>query len=403
MKCVVVLACGLAEDPRESLGGKTPLEAARTPVLDQMASRGILGLTRTIPHGARLACETGGASLLGYDPAQHPVRAAGLEALGVGVELGPRDVAFRATLVTLDANEDGTEILGDALGGRLPPSEAAELIEDLARAIGDDEIPLHAGLGHRHLLVWRGGDADVRTTSPYELVDKPIAGREPSGGRSDVLRRAMDRAREVLSSHPVCMARRSRAERVPTAFWPWDPSGAVSLPSVRDCFGLAGVVLAATPLGRGLGLAAGLTPLSVSGATADVDTNVAAEVETVLASLATHDLAVLHLAAADLAAHAGDAQRKVTVIERLDELCLGPLLEGLRKIGGDWRVLVAADHGTSCETRLHSAEPVPFCVCTERDESKPRGQKRGFSERDAREQGVFIPEAYTLLERLARH
>jgi 2,3-bisphosphoglycerate-independent phosphoglycerate mutase len=403
MKCVVVLACGLAEDPRESLNGKTPLDAARTPVLDQMASRGILGLTRTIPRGARLACETGGAALLGYDPALHPVRAAGLEALGVGVVLGPADVAIRASLVTIDANEDGTEILGDPLGGRLPPSEAAELVDDLARAIGDDEIMLHAGLGHRHLLVWRGGDADVRTTSPYELVDKPIAGRLPTGGRSDVLRAVMDRARDALASHPVCMTRRARAERVPTALWPWDPAGVVKLPSVRDGFGLDGVMLAATPLARGLGLAAGLTPLTVSAATTDVDTNVAAEVETVLAALATHDLAVLHLAAADLAAHAGDAQRKVTVIERLDELCMGPLLEGLRRMGGDWRVLVAADHGTSSETRLHSAEPVPFCVCTDRDESKPRGLKRGFSERDAREQGIFIPEAYTLLERLARH
>jgi 2,3-bisphosphoglycerate-independent phosphoglycerate mutase len=403
MKCVVVLACGLAEDPREALGGKTPLEAARTPVLDQMAARGILGLTRTIPRGARLACETGGAALLGYDPLLHPVRAAGLEALGVGVTLGPRDVAYRASLVTLDTNEDGTEILGDALGGRLPPSEAAELVDDLARAVGDEGVTLHAGLGHRHLLVWREGDASVRTTSPYELIDKPIAGRLPSGGRSDVLRGVMDRARDLLASHPVCLARRAGAERVPTALWPWDPSDVVSLPSIRDGFGLEGVILAATPLGRGLGIAAGLTPLSVSGATADVDTNVAAEVEAVLASLATHELAVLHLAAADLAAHAGDAQRKVTVIERLDEFCLAPLLEGLRKMGGDWRVLVAADHGTSCETRLHSAEPVPFCVCTERDESKPRGQKRGFSERDAREQGIFIPEAYTLLERLARH
>src|SRR4029453_14827369 len=104
---------------------------------------------------------------------------------------------------------------------------------------------------------------------------------------------------------------------------------------------------------------------------------------------------------------------KVTVIERLDELCLGPLLEGLRKMGGDWRVLVAADHHTSCETRLHSAEPVPFCVCPGRDErkpcgpgadeSKPRGKKGGFSERAAREQGIFTPEAYPLPERLARH
>jgi 2,3-bisphosphoglycerate-independent phosphoglycerate mutase len=403
MKCVVLIACGLAEDPREDLGGKTPLDVARTPILDQMASRGILGLTRTTPRGVTPGCQSGALALLGYDPEHHPIGAATLEALGVGATVASGDVVFRANLVTLDTTEDGTEILGDPLGGRLPVPEAAEVARDLAWALDAGDVTFVPGLGHRHVVSWRGGEPTVRTTSPYELVDKPIAGREPTGGRSDVLKRVMDRAREVLSSHPVCAARRARAERVPTALWPWDPSGAVSLPSVRDCFGLDGVVLAATPLGRGLGVAAGLTPLSVSGATADVDTNVAAEVETVLASLATHDLAVLHLAAADLAAHAADAQRKITVIERLDELCLGPLLDGLRKMGGDWRVLVAADHGTSCETRLHTAEPVPFCVFTERDEAKPRGQKRGFSERDAREQGIFIPEAYTLLERLARH
>src|SRR4029453_17506348 len=119
---------------------------------------------------------------------------------------------------------------------------------------------------------------------PSALQKTPLAARLPSGGRSDVLRGAMDRARDLLASHPVCMARRARAERIPTALWPWDPSDVVSLPSIRDGFGLEGVMLAATPLGRGLGLAAGLTPLSVSGATADVDTNVAAEVETVIAS-----------------------------------------------------------------------------------------------------------------------
>jgi 2,3-bisphosphoglycerate-independent phosphoglycerate mutase len=403
MKCVVVLACGLAEEPREELGGKTPLEAARTPILDQMAARGILGLTRTIPRGEAAACETGMAAILGYDPSLHPVRAAGLEALGVGVTLGPNDVALRANLVTIDTTEDGTEILGDPLGGRLPLGEAAELANDLARAIAGPDVTLVPGLGHRHVLVWRGGEPTVRTTSPYELVDKPVAGREPSGPRSDVLVAVMEQAREVLASHPVCAARRGRAERLPTALWPWDPATALALPSLPDVFGLDGVMVAATPLGRGLGCAAGLDLSTVAGGPGEVDANFGPEVDAVLEALATRDFAVLHVAAADLAAHAGDPQRKVAVIERLDELCMGPLLEGLRRIGGDWRVLVAADHGTSCTTRLHGADPVPFCVSTHRDEGKPRGQKRGFSERDAREQGIFIQEAFTLLDRLARH
>jgi 2,3-bisphosphoglycerate-independent phosphoglycerate mutase len=399
MKCVVVMACGLTEEPREDLGGKTPLEVARTPVLDLMASRGILGLTRAVARGEPAGCHVGGAALLGYDPTQHRVDAAGLEALGVGVELGPTDVAFRASLVTLDTTEDGTEILGDPLGGRLPLSEAAELARDLAQAIECPEITLVPGLGHRHVLVWHDGDPTVRTTSPYDLVDKPIAGRGPSG---QVLVAAMERARDALASHPMCAARRARAERVPTALWIWGPASAVTLPSLRDGFGIDGVMIATTPMARGLGIAAGLEPVTATGATGDVDTNLPGEVEAALSALAIHDLAILHVAGADLAAHAGDAQRKIAAIERLDELCLGPLLDGLRRLGGDWRVLVAVDHPTSSTTRTHGADPVPFCVCTHRDEGKPRGQKRGFSERDAREQGIFIQDAFTLLDRLVR-
>jgi 2,3-bisphosphoglycerate-independent phosphoglycerate mutase len=403
MKCVVVLGCGLAEEPREDLGGKTPLEAARTPVLDQMASRGILGLTRTIPRGEPAGCPLGGLGLLGYDPAHHRMAAAALEALGVGATLAASDVALRANLVTLDTTEDGSEILGDPLGGRLPAVEAAELGRDLARALESTTIAFVPGHAHRHVVVWRGGDPGVRTRSPYELVDKPIAGEHPSGPRSEELVAAMARAQEVLQSHPVCVARRARAERVPTGLWLWDPARASKLPSLRDAFGIDGVMVAATPIGRGLGIAAGLEPVTVTGATGDVDSNLAGEVEAMLAALDTVDLAVLHVAAADLAAHAGDAQRKIGAIERLDELVVGPLLEGLRKRGGDWRVLAAADHMTSCAARTHGGEPVPFCVFTHREDAKPRGQKRSFSERDAREQGIFIQEVYGLLDRLLRH
>jgi 2,3-bisphosphoglycerate-independent phosphoglycerate mutase len=403
MKCVVLIACGLAEEAREDLNGKTPLDVARTPVLDQMASRGILGLTRTVPRGVTPGCQSGALSLLGYDVEQYPIGAATLEALGVGATVAAGDVVLRANLVTLDATEDGTEILGDPLGGRLPVADAAEVARDLARALDAGALTFVPGLGHRHVVAWRGGERGVRTVSPYELVDKPLAGRRPSGPGSDVLADAMARATDVLARHPVCIARRARAERVPTTLWVWEPSTAATLPALRDAFGIDGVMVAATPIGRGLGIAVGLEPVTATGATGDVDSNLGAEVEAVLQSLAAHDLAVAHVAGADLAAHGGDPHRKIGAIERLDELFVGPLLEGLRRLGDDWRVLVAADHTTSCTTRAHGNEPVPFCVYTQRDEGKPRGQKRGFSERDAREQGIFIQEAHALLDRLVRH
>jgi 2,3-bisphosphoglycerate-independent phosphoglycerate mutase len=201
----------------------------------------------------------------------------------------------------------------------------------------------------------------------------------------------------------VCTARRGRAERVPTALWLWDPAGPSRVPSLRDAFGVDGAMIAASPIGRGLGAAAGLAVAPVSGGTGDVDTSLAGKLEATLGALATRDLAIVHIAAADAASHAGDAQRKVAAIERLDEQLIGPLLEGLRTSADDWRVLVAADHATSSASRMHGADPVPFCVFTQRDEGKTRGLKRGFCERDAREQGIFIQEAHTLLERLLRH
>jgi 2,3-bisphosphoglycerate-independent phosphoglycerate mutase len=368
-----------------------------------MAARGILGLTRTTPRGVTPGCEVGALALLGYDPEHHHVGAAALEALGVGVTLGPSDVALRANLVTIDATEDGTEILGDPLGGRLPVTEAAHVARDLANALESSELRLVPGMGHRHVVVWRGGERGLKTASPYDLVDKPVAGREPSGSRSDVLVQAMERAREVLAEHPVCMARRTRAERVPTGLWLWGPSGPTPLPSLRDTFGVNGAVVAASPIGRGLGIAAGLQAARVSGGTGDVDTSFTGEVDATLAALETRDLAIVHIVEADTAAHGGDAQRKVAAIEKLDEQLVGRLLEGLRARGGDWRVLLAADHATSSATRLHGADPVPFCVFTQRDEGKARGQKRGFCEKDAREQGIFIQEAHGLLDRLLRH
>jgi 2,3-bisphosphoglycerate-independent phosphoglycerate mutase len=402
MKAVVVVACGLADEPAADLGGKTPLEAARTPHLDGMASRGILGLTRTTPRGAPAGCETGTIALLGYDPAQHRVTAAGLEAAGLGVALVASDVPLRASLVTLETAEDGTEIMRDPMGGRLPPAEAAALAHDLAAALGGG-VRLVPGLGHRHLLVWAGGDRRVATTSPYELVDRPVGDAMPRGGDAAVLAGVVGRSRRVLAEHPVCAARRARAERVPTVLWPWQPGEAAALPALHDGFGVDGAMIAATPLARGIGVAAGLRVVAVAGATGDGESDLGAKVTAAVEALATHDLVVVHVAAADVAGHAGDPQRKLQAIERLDELAIGPLLERLRATGDDWRVLVAADHPTPCAGRTHAGDPVPFVVASARDEARGHAQKRGASEKDAREQGIFVQEGHALLERLLRH
>jgi 2,3-bisphosphoglycerate-independent phosphoglycerate mutase len=402
MKCVVVVGDGMADEPIAELGNKTPLEVARTPNLDRMASRGILGLTRTLPAAALTAGDIASLAILGYDPVRFRTGCASFEAAARGVSLGPNDVAFRLNLVTLERREDGTLVLADFAGGRPTTEEAQTLIGDLAAAVAGDGIELHAGLGYRHLLVWRDAEQGMRTTPPYALTGQPVAGALPSGPGAERIRAVMDGAADVLRTHPVCEARIARGERAPNAIWLWGQGTRRSLPALRERFGVEGAVVAAADLVRGIGKLAGLAVVDVPGATGQLDTNFRGKAERGLEALDRWDFLFLHVAAPDEGGHLGDAQQKIAAIERIDEDVLGPLLDGLRARGGEWRVMVMADHPTPCGRRAHTADPVPFAVYVSGHETKATTQKRAYHERDAREQGIFVPDAHTLLERLLR-
>jgi 2,3-bisphosphoglycerate-independent phosphoglycerate mutase len=204
MKYVVLQGDGMADEPVAELGGKTPLESARTPHLDHMASRGILGLTRTIPRGTAPASEVGILSVLGYDPARHPGGRAPLEAASLGITLGSADVAFCCNLVTLETPEGGVEIMRDFAAGHPSPAEGREIVADLGRELADDGLEVHPGAGYRHLLVWRSGESRMRTVPPHDLADKPVSGALPEGPGAEVLRALIERSRARLAAHPLC-------------------------------------------------------------------------------------------------------------------------------------------------------------------------------------------------------
>ena len=402
MKCVVIVGAGMADEPIGELGGKTPLEVARTPNLDRMAARGILGLTRTMPEGAQPACELASLAILGYDPERFRTGCASFDAAGRGVALEPGDVAFRLSLVTLDRRSDGVLVMADFTGGRPSAQEVGILVRDIAAALAEDDMEVHVSAGYRHLLVWHGGEQGVRTTAPHAVADQPVATVLPQGPGAERLRAVMDRAADILRTHPVCEARRARGEGAPSAIWLWGQGTRRTLPPLRERFGVEGALVAAAAAVRGLGMLAGLTVVEVPGATGQIDTNFRGKAERGLLALDTSDFLFVHVAAPDEGGHLGDAQQKIAAIERLDEDVLGALLEGLRARGGEWRVMVLADHPTPCARRTHTSDPVPFAVYVAAHDAKTTAQKRGYSERDAREQGIFVPEAHTLLERLLR-
>jgi 2,3-bisphosphoglycerate-independent phosphoglycerate mutase len=336
---VVLVPDGMADEPLAALGGRTPLQAAATPVMDAMAACGVVGLVRTVPEGMVPGSDVANLSVLGYDAAAVYSGRAPLEAAGIGVDLGPDDVAYRCNLVTI---ADG--VMRDNTAGHVPDGQAAVLIDALAEAFAGSPFEFYAGVGYRHLLVWRGGEL-AACTPPHDILDRPTGPHLPAGHAGPILRRIMQTAHEVLGTL-----------RPGTDIWLWGEGRAPHMPRFADLYGLHGAAIGAVDLVRGLGVYAGLDVLDVPGATGGLDTDYAAKGRVAHDAVASHDFVYVHVEAPDEAAHMGSVEEKVRAIERIDADVLAPLWES----DAGPAVLVLPDHATPIRTRTHAKSPVPF-------------------------------------------
>ena len=335
----VLVPDGMADEPLAQFGGRTPLQVARTPNLDEMARVGVVGMVRTIPSGMAPGSDVANLSVLGYEPAQVYSGRSPLEAASIGVALGPADVSYRCNFVTI---ADGT--LRDNTAGHIPTEQADVLVRALSDAFAGSHFEFHTGVSYRNLMVWRGGEV-VACTPPHDILDEPIAAHLPDGAGGAALRDVMQSAHEVLG--PL---------RPGTDIWFWGEGTAPLLPSFVSRRGLNGAVVAAVDLIRGIGVYAGLDVLDVPGATGDLRTDYAAKGRAAAAALATYDFVFVHVEAPDEAAHDGSAEEKVRAIERIDAEVLAPLLAAPQRPA----VMVLPDHPTLVRTRTHTSDPVPF-------------------------------------------
>jgi len=397
MKYVVVQPDGMSDRPIAELGGATPLEFARTPNLDLIAAQGTLGLTATIPPGFPPGSDVGTMSVLGYDPAVYHTGRSPIEAASMGVDLGPQDVAFRLNLVTVEPDGEGREIMVDFTSGHISTEEATQVIEALRGELGGNGFEFYAGVGYRHLMVWRNGEVGAETTPPHDITGKPTAGYLPKGEGAEVLNSLMERSRRIITGHPVSRARRASGKRAPTVMWLWGQGRRPRLPTLKERFGLEGAVIAAVDLARGLGVLGGLTVIDVPGATGFTDTNYLGKAQYGLRALAEKDFLFIHVEAPDEAGHQGDVKEKVRAIEEVDAKVVGTLLSGLERYR-PWRMLVMPDHPTPCAIKTHADDPVPFGVL--RSDCRGGARGRRFSERDARDKGIMVPKAHELLAML---
>ena len=397
MKTIVLVCDGMADEPVEQLGGRTPLEAAKTPFMDALAREGKVGLARTIPPGFMPASDVGNLCILGYDPRQHYSGRGPLEAANMKIPLQEGDVAFRCNLVTADGDK-----LMDYSAGHISSEESAKLIQHIDASLGSDKLRFHPGIQYRHLAVFRDPsrtEAFVKTvcSPPHDIMGWKITEHWPKGPAAEELIRLMETSRSLLASHEVNQVRIDLKENPGNMIWLWGQGTQIHLKSFRDRWKVTGSVISAVDLVKGAGRLAGLEVLDVPGATGYYDTNYEGKAQAALKSLKKHDFVFVHVEAADEAGHNGDLRQKLLAIENFDKWVVGSMREKLDK--SDVRILVIPDHPTPVAKRTHTTDPVPFLIW---GKGITANGVESFGESTAKATGWMVEDAHEILPRLLR-
>ncbi len=362
MKYAIIIPDGCADEPQESLGGKTPLEAAQVPAMDAVAAAGIVGRACHTPEALPPGSDVANLSLFGYNPMEHFTGRAPLEAVAQGIELGPDDWAVRCNLVTIE-----NQVMVDFTAGHISNEDGAELIRALQERLGSDRLSFCPGVSYRNLLVYRGAGAappfsvDTRTTPPHDLTDKSVRDSYPRGPGSDLLNHLMAESVAIFTNHPT-NARRRQAGKLPaTNIWLWGQGSTPRLKPFAARYGIQGAMITAVDLLRGLAVLLGWRRIDVPGATGYTDTDYAAKGRYAVQALDETDLVCVHVEATDEASHEGDTEAKVKALEAIDQHVVAPVFEALQK-HGDYRILVTPDHPTPLRIKTHSHGWVPWAM-----------------------------------------
>ena len=392
MKYCVVIMDGSAGWPLPERGNRSCLELARTPNLDNLVRRGYLGLVRTVPTGMEPSSACACMSVMGYDPRIYYRGRSAIEAKSMNIPVAKDEVVFRCNLVTVI---DGRMVSYSA--GHISTPEAKELIEELNRTLGNEDIHFFPGVNYRHILKLKGHEDSLQAacTPPHDIPDQPVAGHLPRGKGSEILRKLMRESEEILRNHPVNLKRTARGERPATGIWLFWGSGQIpEMPSFKEAYGLQAAMTSGVDLLRGLAKMAGMTVLDIPGVTDGLDNDFASQTSGALRALSDHDMVIIHVEAPDEAGHAGSIENKVAAIEKIDTDMIGMISASDT---GNMRLLVMPDHPTPIKIKTHNDEPVPFLLWGPGINSN--GAQR-FSEKEATATGVLINEGYSIMGKL---
>ncbi|MBE0481227.1 MAG: 2,3-bisphosphoglycerate-independent phosphoglycerate mutase [Dehalococcoidia bacterium] len=338
-KIILVVIDGLGGLPNPHTG-KTELETASTPNLDNLASKGICGFTEPISPGVTPGSGPGHLGLFGYDPLQYSVGRGILEVVGIDFDVKKGDVAARGNFCTVDKGG----LVVDRRAGRISTEKSVRLCE-LLNSIRIDGAQFYVlpVREHRFALVLRGEDfsGDVSDSDPQALgvPPSPIEGSSPGAQKvAHLANRFVEEAKRILKPHyPANMVLLRGFSQHP------------DLPSMGEILKLKPAAIAAYPMYRGLARLAGMTAL-------DTDTDIKSEFQTLARHYDGYDFFFVHIKPTDSAGEDGDFDRKVFVLEEIDRLL--PLITALEPDV----LVVAGDHSTPALLRGHSWHPVPVLL-----------------------------------------
>lgn len=398
MKFALVIPDGAADEPQSELDGRTPLEAAHIPHMDEVARLGQVGRTNNVPLSLPSGSDVGTMSLFGYSPLRFHSGRAPLEAAAQGIELQPGDWAVRCNLVHI-----ADECMVSFTAGQYPSQAARELLEILQHdQCGDRNWKFHPGVSYRNLLIHRSRgnpapfSAETHSTPPHDITNQPVAPHLPTGPGSEQLRQLMDRSRELFAMAPANLQRIDAGLLPATQIWLWGLGSRPSFVPFSERFGLRGAVITAVDLLRGIGRLLGWQIIEVPGATGYLDTDYAAKGRYAIQTLARPDVdfVVVHVEATDEASHEGGVREKVEALEQIDSRIVGPLHEWL-KGQGDYRLLICPDHPTFLRTRTHSHGDCPFAWC---GSGIANTGFSGYGENESARSHLAFPEGWDLMD-----
>lgn len=364
MKTIIILGDGMADEPIPALGGKTPLQYAETPYMDELAALGVTGRMKTVADGFHPGSEVANMAVLGYDlPTVYEGRGV-LEAASIGYDLKPGEMAMRCNLVCIEG-----DILKNHSAGHISTEESDELIRFLNEKLATDRVHFYTGVSYRHLLVVKGGDKRLRCIPPHDIPLHPfrpnmIQPEVPEAAETaELLNNLIFESQKILMEHPVNKKRVAEGKDPANSIWPWSPGYRPAMRTMREMYGIKSAsVISAVDLIRGIGVYAGLKVINVKGATGLFDTNYEGKAEAALEALKTDDFVYLHVEASDEAGHDGDIALKIKTIESLDKRAIGIVYEALKNWDEPVAIAVLPDHPTPCLVRTHTNTPVPFLI-----------------------------------------